>query len=258
MLIEIAMKEIHVHKFGTNLLTNGEGIDTRAVDKYAAGLVDTYGDDQIVVVTSGAVAVGRQLAGQLRGTEHDHELTLPQYAAIGQSAMFRVWEEAFAGRGVLAASAAVTHRQLDMIDPEEKKVFSEFVSDNGRAGIVTTINESDTLSVKELMKLYTGGENDGLGAHVAWAFGAHSLYLWKKHGGFCDDNGQLVEVIDHSNVHQIQASAFLRSKSSHGRGGILAGIEAGWEAAIHGVPHVQMAAITPDMTGEQVTRFVVG
>lgn len=252
------MNKIHVHKFGSELLTNSVGVDEEAIYEYARGLTETYGDDQLIVVTSGAVAAGRQLAIHSRGEDHAAQLSTQQHAAIGQSAIFRVWERAFAAQRMLAASAAITHRQLAGAIPLEKKVFDKFIYDNGMAGIVTNVNEADALSVKELILLRTGGENDGLASHMAREYGAYSLYLWKAEGGLFDDDNQLIETVDADNIESVKVMAGNRSKSQKGRGGIAAGVDAAWKAASEGVSHVQIGAVTPDMHGKLVTQFVVG
>jgi len=125
---------------------------------------------QIVVVSSGAVALGRRRLG-LTGRK---SLTLPEKqaaAAAGQSLLMRAWEEAFEPHGISVAQILMTRD-----DTETRRRWL-----NARAttetllglGVVPVVNENDTVVTEEIRY----GDNDRLAARVAQLAGADLLVL---------------------------------------------------------------------------------
>jgi len=125
---------------------------------------------QVVVVSSGAVALGRRRLG-LTGRK---SLTLPEKqaaAAAGQSLLMRAWEEAFEPHGIGVAQILMTRD-----DTETRRRWL-----NARAttetllglGVVPVVNENDTVVTEEIRY----GDNDRLAARVAQLAGADLLVL---------------------------------------------------------------------------------
>jgi glutamate 5-kinase len=124
---------------------------------------------QVAVVSSGAVALGRRRLGLLR-----RKLGLAEKqaaAAAGQSQLMRAWEEALEPHGLRAAQVLLT--------PDDTEVRRRFL--NARAtletllacGAVAVVNENDTVATQELRY----GDNDRLAARVAQMIGADLLVL---------------------------------------------------------------------------------
>ncbi|HEY2052219.1 MAG TPA: glutamate 5-kinase [Caulobacteraceae bacterium] len=124
---------------------------------------------QVAVVSSGAVALGRRRLGLLR-----RKLGLAEKqaaAAAGQSLLMRAWEEALEPHGLRAAQVLLT--------PDDTEVRRRFL--NARAtletllacGAVSVVNENDTVATQELRY----GDNDRLAARVAQMVGADLLVL---------------------------------------------------------------------------------
>lgn len=112
----------------------------------------------VVVVTSGAVALGRSglgLVGDLRLDEKQAA------SAVGQARLMNAWQAAFDRFGVVAAQVLLT---LD--DTEDRRRYL-----NARAtlrtlmeaGAVPVVNENDTIATAEIRY----GDNDRLAAHAA-------------------------------------------------------------------------------------------
>jgi len=123
----------------------------------------------LVVVSSGAVALGRQRLGFPR-----RALSLPEKqaaAAAGQSLLMRAWEAALEPRGLRVAQVLLT--------PDDTENRRRFL--NARAtlktlidrGAVAVVNENDTVATDELGY----GDNDRLAARVAQMVGADLLVL---------------------------------------------------------------------------------
>jgi glutamate 5-kinase len=124
---------------------------------------------QVVVVSSGAIALGRRALGL-----GDGPLRLEQAqaaAAVGQTRLVRAWEEALQPHGLRTAQVLVT---LD--DTQNRRRYL-----NGRStldtllglGIVPVVNENDTVATDEIRY----GDNDRLAARVALMAGADVLVL---------------------------------------------------------------------------------
>jgi glutamate 5-kinase len=124
---------------------------------------------QVLLVSSGAVALGRRRLGLRSGA-----LDLPEKqaaAAAGQGLLMRAWDEALEPHGLMAAQVLLT--------PDDTETRRRWL--NARAtletlldlGVVPVINENDTVATEEIRY----GDNDRLAARVAQMIGADLLVL---------------------------------------------------------------------------------
>lgn len=124
---------------------------------------------QVLVVSSGAVALGRRRLGFGK-----RALTLPEKqaaAAAGQSALMRAWEEAFEPHGVVCAQVLLTRDDTEVRRRWlNARATVETLLDNG---VIPIVNENDTVVTEEIRY----GDNDRLGARVAQLAGADVLVL---------------------------------------------------------------------------------
>ena len=159
-----------VVKVGSALLVGQEGADRHWLAAFAADVARLRArGQQVLVVSSGAVALGRR-----RLSLPKRALSLPEKqaaAAAGQSALMRAWEEALEPHG-----AAVAQVLLTRDDTEVRRRWL-----NARAtvetllglGVVPVVNENDTVVTEEIRY----GDNDRLAARVAQMIGADLLVL---------------------------------------------------------------------------------
>lgn len=158
-------------KIGSALLVEDSGEIRRAwLEALAADIARCRARGQeVIVVTSGAIAVGRRLLG-LRG----RTLRLEEKqaaAATGQIRLAHAWQEALAKHGITVAQLLLTPD-----DTEERRRHL-----NARAtltqllalGAVPVINENDTVATAEIRF----GDNDRLAARVAQMASADTLVL---------------------------------------------------------------------------------
>jgi glutamate 5-kinase len=135
---------------------------------------------QIVLVSSGAVALGRPRLGL-----QSQNLTLEQKqaaAATGQPVLVQAWETAFARHDRSTAQALIT---LDVTESRRHWL-------NARAtlntlldyGIIPVVNENDTIATDEIRY----GDNDRLAARVAQLIGADLLVLLSDIEGLYDED----------------------------------------------------------------------
>jgi glutamate 5-kinase len=154
LLVEPATGALH-----TEWLT---GLAADLADCRAAG-------QQVVVVSSGAIALGRRALGLCEGV-----LRLEQAqaaAAVGQTRLVHAWEEALQPHGLMTAQVLVT-----LADTQDRRRYL-----NGRStletllglGVVPVVNENDTVATDEIRY----GDNDRLAARVALMTGADVLVL---------------------------------------------------------------------------------
>ena len=155
---------------GPSLSEKGDGADRHWLAAFAADLARLRArGQQVLVVSSGAVALGRRRLALPR-----RALTLPEKqaaAAAGQSALMRAWEEALEPHAIAVAQVLLTR--------DDTEVRRRWL--NARAtvetllalGVVPVVNENDTVVTEEIRY----GDNDRLAARVAQMIGADLLVL---------------------------------------------------------------------------------
>lgn len=239
------MNKIEVVKYGSDLVTNRNGVDRSRIESHVSRIADRQ---QLIVVTSGAVATGRALYNQMTGDVLAETIENQKYlAGLGCTAVFHAFEDAFRSERRLVASYPITHHDL-----EQNEHLLEATRGNLARNTVVVFNEADAYSQTELMQLKTGGDNDGLSVHVAIAIGADNLTIITKNGGIVDDNNRLVECVDQKNADEILEMLAVRSVTSEkGRGGIKTKTAASILAMEHGIE-----AIITDENYQRTTRFV--
>jgi glutamate 5-kinase len=161
-----------VVKVGSALLVDGATGKLNA--EWLASLADdiaelTKNDRQVLVVSSGAIALGRRALGVKSGPLKLEDAQAS--AAVGQVALAGAWARCFEERGLTAAQILLTWD-----DTEQRRRYL-----NARATLATllkmkavpVINENDTVATAEIRY----GDNDRLAARVAAMVGADCLVL---------------------------------------------------------------------------------
>lgn len=220
-----------VVKVGSSLLARPSDERRRWLVSLAADL--TYlrdGGRQIVVVSSGAVALGRDALG-LRSSAR---LDLKQAAAAaGQPLLMAAWAEALATFGVPTAQLLLT-----IGDTEARRSWL-----TARAtltalldrGVVPIVNENDSVATEELRY----GDNDRLSARVAQMVTSDLLVLLSDVDGLYEDDPAInpearrFEVVDTID-DQLRSRAGRQSSSGLGSGGMATKLEAAAIAQVSG------------------------
>lgn len=123
----------------------------------------------VVVVSSGAIAIGRHRLGLTRETLRLEEKQAA--AAAGQIRLAHAWEEALARFETTVAQVLLT-----LADTEERRRHLNArctIETLLRLGAIPVINENDTVATEEIRF----GDNDRLAARVAQMIGADLLVL---------------------------------------------------------------------------------
>ena len=127
------------------------------------------GGAEVMVVSSGAIALGRNILGLGKRTLKLEESQAA--AAVGQIALAGAWSEELGRKGLKSGQILVT-----LGDTEERRRYlnaRETIATLLRMKAVPVINENDTVATTEIRY----GDNDRLAARVATMMGADLLVL---------------------------------------------------------------------------------
>lgn len=228
-----------VVKVGSSLLVDSKagGLKRAWLDALVADLADHHerGAD-ILVVSSGSIALGRSVLGLPKGALKLEDSQAA--AAVGQIALARTWSEVLGAHGITAGQILVT-----LWDTEERRRYL-----NARATIerllemraAPVINENDTVATSEIRY----GDNDRLAARVAAMASADCLVLLSDVDGLytappaSDPHARHIAVVPRVNA-EIEAMAG-GAASELSRGGMRTKIEAAKIATTAGV-HMAIA-----------------
>lgn len=172
-----------VIKIGSSSLTHQETgrIDLRKLEILIRELCDLHNQGkEIILVSSGAIAVGRVVAGL---KEKPSELAVKQAcAAIGQCRLMMIYQKLFAEYNQIAAQVLMTKKTIvdDLSRHNAHNTFLELL----QMGVIPIVNENDTVATYEI----EFGDNDSLSAIVAALVEADLLILLSDIDGlFTDD-----------------------------------------------------------------------
>src|SRR5271170_5437633 len=132
----------------------------------------------VLVVSSGAIALGRTIAGLRKGALKLEDSQAA--AAIGQIALARAWSQALHQRGIVAGQVLLT-----LQDTEERRRYlnaRETLARLSAIRAIPIINENDTVATSEIRY----GDNDRLAARVATMTSADLLILLSDVAGLYD------------------------------------------------------------------------
>ena len=227
-----------VVKLGSGTVTDpGGGLRLSTIRALAAQLSSALAEDGVsfVVVTSGAIAAGREKLGM---TERPRTVSLKQAAAaVGQTSLMRAYERAFEKRGRHVAQLLLTH---DDFESRERYVNARntLLALLAR-GIVPIVNENDTVATEEIRL----GDNDHLATLVTQMIGADLLILLTDSDGL-----QTKDPLRHPDARRIPVvenlddasvlAAVGRRVSPAGTGGMASKLRAARVLSASGIPVV--------------------
>ncbi|NVK88697.1 MAG: glutamate 5-kinase [Gammaproteobacteria bacterium] len=193
---------------------------------------------QCILVSSGAVALGRQVLGRRVNSLSSKELSSRLLAGIGQVELMQLWQSALPlpTAQVLIGYEHVAKRPSFLRTAQQ-------LSGLLAGGIVPVVNENDLLAADN----YRFNNNDALAAIVAQMMSAQWLFLLTDVGGLFQDypaNQRVVERVTHCDEMIQQFIADTRSKA--GTGGMSEKIAAAQSASKAGI-HSVISAVDSDL-----------
>lgn len=168
-----------VVKIGTNALTHETGRFNREhFDALAADLLWASDGRELVVVSSGAIALGVERLGL---ASRPKDIPGKQAcAAVGQSRLMQAYEHAFDRAGRKVAQLLLTH---DDVQDRRRYLNAKHVLVRLlQEGVVPIINENDTVAIDEIKF----GDNDTLAGIVAGLIEADALIVLSDVEGLFD------------------------------------------------------------------------
>eukprot|EP01032_Pedospumella_encystans_P021650 gene21650-24549_t len=264
---DIPLSSRIVIKAGTAVISNPDGYPslTRMADlvEQCARLV--HSGKEVILVSSGAVGVGkRRLAKQgiLRRSMSDflierdpmhHFGAVPAAhipvaytgasAAAGQLGIMSLYEQMFTQYDITISQLLVTTE--DFTSPQRRRNIQYVIKQLLALGIIPIINENDAISASfvETTVAPVFSDNDSLASMVSVEMNAHLLILLTDVAGVFDrppseTGAKLIDIFGKSTGFKVG------SKSTQGRGGMGAKVNAALAAIRGGVSAVAIAAGT--------------
>lgn len=200
-----------VIKIGSSSLTHaGTGdLNLTKIERLIRVISDLRGEGkEVVLVSSGAIAAGRQALGCLKPETVAQKQA---YAAVGQARLMMVYQKIFSEYNQTAAQVLMTKNTIiDSVSRgNARNTFEELL----KLGAVPIVNENDTVSTYEIKF----GDNDRLSAIVAALIGADLLILLSDIDGlYSDDPKQNPDAKFISQVDEISEELISMGKSTTG------------------------------------------
>ncbi|MDW2799554.1 glutamate 5-kinase [Clostridium boliviensis] len=176
-----------VIKIGSSSLTHlhtGD-LNLMKIEKLIRVICDLKGQGkEVVLVSSGAIAAGRQALGR-----HTRPVTISEkqaFAAVGQARLMMVYQKLFAEYNQIAAQVLLTKNTMVSENSRfnAQNTFDELL----KLGTIPVVNENDTVSTSEIPLVDNFGDNDRLSAVVAALIGADLLILLSDIDGLYSDD----------------------------------------------------------------------
>ena len=187
-----------VFKVGSSTLTHEEtgALNLVKMEKFVRILTDLHNQGkEIVVVSSGAIAVGRKALGNM---ERPTERAVKQAcAAVGQIRLMTVYQKLFSEYNQNTAQILMTKITIanDTSRHNAQNTFRELL----KMGVIPIVNENDTVATDEI----DFGDNYYLSAIVSAIVGADLLVLLSDIDGLYTDDpnknpdAKLISQVDH-------------------------------------------------------------
>ena len=247
------MSERIVIKIGTSTITGGEkNLSSPRLVDLARQINELHSrGTRVVLVSSGAIAAGREALGFPRLPKHLP--TKQMLAAVGQPRLMAIYEQFFAIYGLKVAQVLLT--RADLADRRRFLNARATLDALLQQRIIPIINENDTLATEEIRF----GDNDNLSAQVANLIEADLLILLTDQDGLytadprSNPDAQLIQLVEPKPFTDQLWQAAGGAVSGLGTGGMTTKLQAA-DLARHGGTTVVIARgsepnVLPRLTG---------
>ena len=229
-------------KIGSSSLTHPETgeLNLTKIEKLIRVLSDLRGEGkEVVLVSSGAIAAGRQAFGHHK--RPDSLAEKQAFAAVGQARLMMIYQKLFSEYNQLSAQILMTKNTMvnNVNRKNAQNTFDELLS----LGVIPIVNENDSISTYELQNLEKFGDNDTLSAMVAALVRADLLILLSDIDGlFTDDpntnpDAKFIDVVENLDDNLLNMGKGT-SGSKVGTGGMATKLTAAQIASAAGVDMV--------------------
>ena len=209
-----------VIKIGSSSITHHEyGLNTAFMESIAKQVSTLKRDGiEVALVSSGAVAAGRRILGDINGDLVDKQIA----AMYGQPELISEWRRAFLKYGILVGQGLFTGNDLDQ--PKLPLLGALKMG-------VPVINANDPVNNEEMKRYLVAADNDQLSGFVTELIDAQKLVLLTDIDGVLDNSGHVIrEINSFDDLIKIETNG----KSASGTGGMMSKLDVAWVAAYNG------------------------
>jgi len=262
----LALEELRhnrvVIKAGTSVLTKPpehRGLNLELMDGLVGQVCELRrAGVETLLVTSGAIAAGRDVLGTSPERQLRDIPTRQVMAAVGQSQLMHTYQQMFASRGFQVAQTLLTtndlsHRQSYLNVRNTLRGLLEL-------GVVPIVNENDVVAVDEIGEVF--GDNDRLSALVANLVDADLLVILTDIDGLYtadpnqDPDAKLIPNVDR--VDDAVESLAGKNLNPWARGGMSTKLEAARLVTTSGISMVMCDGRAQDVVLKAVRGEPVG
>ena len=247
-----------VVKVGTGTLTDSAGrFDPANCERLAAELAQAVRARRLVLVSSGAIALGSERLGLSRGGKPWDIATKQACAAVGQPDLVAAWGRAFGAYRIRVAQVLLTADDLASRKRflNARRTFARLLEH----GVLPVVNENDTVAVDDIMV----GDNDSLAALVASCVEAELVVMLTDVEGLYDRDPAEPGAVLLADVPRVTAEVERLAGgagSERSVGGMATKVKAAKRLAAQGVGTALLSgrrrgALAALLAGEQVGTF---
>jgi len=202
-------KPVVVIKIGSSIIADSAGnLDPSVIEKIAGEAAALTREYRVVLVSSGAVSSGKTYLKAYKGKLVERKAA----AAIGNPLLITAYNQFFSAYNIQVAQALFERHHFSNRNQflQVKDTITELWKNN----ILTIVNENDFVSNHELKF----SDNDELATLISVAFNAETMLLCTTSGGFLNDRGEIIPMVEEIDADLLQ---YLQAeKSRHGTGGM--------------------------------------
>ncbi len=231
----IANTQRVVVKVGSGVLTRRNGLNLNVIDDLTTDLARLRQKKiEVLLVSSGAIAAGMRRMSIAKRPESLSQLQA--LAAIGQSSLIGVYEEAFGRHGIKASQILLT--QDDLTHRKRYLNARNALRTLLAWDIIPVINENDAVVVDEIRF----GDNDHLSAMVTNLVRADLMINLTNTEGLFDkdprrhDDAKLLKVVEKVSPKMIESASQI--PGALGSGGMSSKVIAAQKVAMGGAPTI--------------------
>ena len=221
-----------VVKVGSAVLTQNDAIALERMKNLVDFLVELRKNNEVILVSSGAVAAGYTALKLDRGILQNKQAL----ASIGQPILMNKYAKKFAQHNILTAQVLVTAANFN--DDDECRRIKDTVDTLLSNGVIPIINENDATTTKELVV----GDNDQLSAYVAKHTDSNLLIILSDIDAYYDKDprkftdAKILRTVNSIDENELQKEA--TPNCAFATGGILTKLKAANYLLVHGIDMV--------------------
>lgn len=247
-----------VIKLGTSTLTQGtKQLSRRYMLEIGRQIVHLREQGkQVVLVTSGAVAAGRELLGH--PTVERFWPSKQMFASVGQGRLMQIWADLFALFNVHVGQLLLTRG--DFSNRTRYLNIRDTLNCLLKHAVLPIINENDTVATKDIRV----GDNDNLAALAANLIAADRLILLTDQQGLYtadprqNPEAKLIPVVEHIDDSIFSLAGGSSAALGLGTGGMVTKIQAARLAAQSGTSTIIASSQSPNVLIDIAAGKAVG